>query len=226
MGCARRSIPACVARGAHERDATPGHRRPDRRLRDAERSAAGGQQRIPAGRPRRDAGAGGRVGLRQEHHRGGDRRSAAQRGRHHHGAASLQGARHCSGQRRGAPGAQRQAHRHRVPGPVHLLEPEPDDRPAGGGTSHPAPAAVIRRSHAARDRLAGRRRAARPGQSRARLSPSAFGRHAAARADRHGAGLQSRAADPRRADHRARRHGGGANSRPAGQPAEAGAGSA
>ena len=82
------------------------------------------------------------------------------------------------------------------------------------------------RGHAAGDRLAGRRRAARPGQSCARLSPPAFGRHAAARADRHGAGLQSRAADPRRADHRARRHGGGANSRPAGQPAQASAGSA
>ena len=53
------------------------------------------------------------------------------------------------------------------------------------------------------------------------LSASAFGRHAAARADRHGAGLRSRAADPRRADHRARRHGRGANSRPAGRAAQA-----
>ena len=105
--------------------------------------------------------------------------------------------------------------------PFTSLNPSLTIGRAGRGTSHPASAAVIGRCHAARDQLAGRRRAAGPGQSCARLSPPAFGRHAAARADRHGACLQSRAADPRRADHRARRHGRGANSRPAGPAAQA-----
>ena len=54
----------------------------------------------------------------------------------------------------------------------------------------------------------------RAGEARARLSAPAFGRHAPARDDRHGALLQSQGADRRRADHRARRHHPGADPRP------------
>ena len=48
-----------------------------------------------------------------------------------------------------------------------------------------------------------------------RLPASVLRRHAAARADRHGARLPARAADRRRADDRARRHDSGADPRPA-----------
>ena len=53
-----------------------------------------------------------------------------------------------------------------------------------------------------------------PARSGRPLSASAVGRHAPARGDRHGAVLQSRAADRRRADHGARRHRAGADPRP------------
>ena len=46
-------------------------------------------------------------------------------------------------------------------------------------------------------------------------------RHAPARDDRHGAGLQPEAADRRRADHRARRHHPGADPRPDARPEDA-----
>ena len=51
-----------------------------------------------------------------------------------------------------------------------------------------------------------------PGVAHERLSAAVFRRHAAARDDRHGAGLQSVAADRRRADDRSGRHHPGANS--------------
>ena len=44
-----------------------------------------------------------------------------------------------------------------------------------------------------------------PGEARRRVSPPAFGRHAAARHDRHGAGLRPGDPHRRRADHRPRR---------------------
>ena len=54
-----------------------------------------------------------------------------------------------------------------------------------------------------------------PAAARARLPASAVGRHAPARAHRHGAGLPARAAHRRRADDGARRHDSGADSRSA-----------
>ena len=54
----------------------------------------------------------------------------------------------------------------------------------------------------------------RAGAAREGISAPALGRHAPARHDRHGAGLQSQGADRRRADHRARRHHPGADPRP------------
>ena len=71
----------------------------------------------------------------------------------------------------------------------------------------PATGLAEGRRHAASDAHPGARAA------RARISASAFGRHAPARHDRHGAGLQSESADRRRADHRARRHYPGADPR-------------
>ena len=58
-----------------------------------------------------------------------------------------------------------------------------------------------------------------PAQRAQRISAPALGRHAPARDDRHGAGLQSQGADRRRADHRARRHHPGADPRPDPRPA-------
>ena len=69
-------------------------------------------------------------------------------------------------------------------------------------------------------------RGARPGRHPAaaraarRLPAPAVRRSAAARADRHGAGLRAEGADRRRADHRARRHDPGADPEPA-RPAQA-----
>ena len=53
-----------------------------------------------------------------------------------------------------------------------------------------------------------------------RISAPVLRRHAPARDDRHGAGLQAEAADRRRADHRARRHHPGADPGADARPAE------
>ena len=70
-----------------------------------------------------------------------------------------------------------------------------------------------RAARAARRRSSGRGRHAQSRRRRRSLSAPAFRRHAPAGRDRHGAVLQSVAADRRRADHGARRHRAGADPR-------------
>ena len=77
----------------------------------------------------------------------------------------------------------------------------PRPRPQRGAASRPSTA--LRRV-----------RIADPDAGHAALPAPALGRHAAARRDRHGAGVRPEAARARRADHRARRHGRGRGARP------------
>ena len=82
-----------------------------------------------------------------------------------------------------------------------------------------AEALILHRDMDRKAALQARHRDARPGAhpragaARQGISAPALGRHAPARHDRHGAGLQSQGADRRRADHGARRHHPGADPR-------------
>ncbi len=78
-----------------------------------------------------------------------------------------------------------------------------------------------RQARGARGRHADPGRHPGAGPAGARISAPALRRHAPARDDRHGAGLQPEAADRRRADHRARRHHPGADPRPHARPQDA-----
>ena len=115
----------------------------------------------------------------------------------------------------------RQRDLHDLPGADDLAEPGLHHRRADrrGHAPAPGPRAAAtpwtRRSRCSSS-SASRRRAAGQGVPAPDLR-----RHAAARDDRHGAGLQPEAADRRRADHRARRHHPGPDPRPAARAAGA-----
>ena len=100
----------------------------------------------------------------------------------------------------------RPRHRDDLPGPAVVAEPGRPDRPAGhrGAGAAPRPVRARRRRRRPRELL---ERVGIPDPERAAqgLPAPALRRHAAARADRDGAGLRAAAADRRRADHRARR---------------------
>ena len=84
-------------------------------------------------------------------------------------------------------------HQHGLPGSVHLAEPGPARRPAGGRTLD-APSGAIAREAAMERAVAALAEVGlpRPAELMLGLSPSAQRRHAAARADRYRAGLRSR----------------------------------
>ena len=156
----------------------------------------------------------GEVGLRQEHDRAladaPDPRSARPH-RLGHGEARRQGPAEAQ------PGGDAQGPRQRdlddLPGADDLAQPGDDHRQADQRGADPAS------RHGQEGGLEALGRDARPGEDpRARaaregISAPALRRHAPARHDRHGAGLQSQGADRRRADHRARRHHPGADPR-------------
>ena len=137
------------------------------------------------------------------------------RGNRVEGAGHLRGHQPARARREGHARAARPRHRDDLPGPAELAEPGRAGRAAGHRGARAAPRDV------AQGRPAGGPRPARAGRH-PRPRPAAEGlpapderRHAPARADRHGAGVQPAAAHRRRADHRPRRHHPGADPRPA-----------
>ena len=187
---------------------------------------SGGRRQLHA-RPGRDAGAGRRVGLRQEPHqpraapagagaRAGSRRAAHPARRHRRAGAGGRGAA-------------------ADPGPPHRDDlPGPDDQPESGvhrrrpdrrRRAGPLPG-VQGRGARPRPRAAAGGGHPRPRGPARRLSAPAQRRHAPAGDDRHRALGGARDPDRRRADHRARRDGAGADpgsARPAaGEPRHGG----
>ena len=165
---------------------------------------------------RRDAGAGRRVGLRQEHGLAGDHRLA--------GSGGNDPWRRHAVQRPGSAAARRPRERQALRGDrVSIVFQDPftslnPGLPIGLQVAEPL---IFHRGHVAGGgarqggRRAGRSGSAASARARSRLSASVERRHAAARAHRHRADLRSGARHPRRADHRARRDGGGADPRSA-----------
>ena len=108
----------------------------------------------------------------------------------------------------------RQRHQHGLPGADDEPQPGAQRRPPDRRDAAPAPGPRQKGGRGARGGDAGARGHPGAAPARARISASAFGRHAPARDDRDRAGLQSEAPDRRRADHGAGRDHPGANPRP------------
>ena len=164
---------------------------------------------------RQDAGAGGRIGLRQEH--GGAAAGRAVRADARHGASSTARtpARSVVGGQAARPAP---AHADDLPGPVR----QPEPALAGAATSSPSRCASTAWS-ATRPQLQARRRAAAvggPGRGRHGEVPAPVLRRAApAHLDRARAGHAARVPGLRRADLGARRVGAGAGPQPHEGPA-------
>ena len=214
-----RGDPRPAAEGARlsTRRALPAGPRPARDLRAARRGRAGGARRRPRPPPRRDARAGGRVGLRQVLDGGGAAQAAAE---------GHEGDRRGAARRRGRAEDEAGAPARRA------LDRAGDRLP--GRAPHAQPGAACRRSDRRGDPPAlegrprqgvdARRRAARAGgaagPARERLSTRALGGPAPARADRPCACLRAAPARRRRAHHRARRDGAGPGTAAARGPPE------
>ena len=162
----------------------------------------------------RGDGAGRRVRLRQvDRGAGGDARSRQERP-HRRRLDQVQGPRpdHTCPTRSCARSAAREiAMIYQEP----MASPEPgdEDRRAADGSADDPRGHVGGRGRGAGAADGRRRQAARPRAHPRRLSAPAVRRPAAAHRHRHGADVETRAADPRRADHRARRDGRGRDRR-------------
>ena len=168
-------------------------------------------ERIVRRRRQGDGGDRRRVGLGQERHRPLRHAAHSARERPHRGQHQARGPRSADAARTGDAGSARQRRRHDLPGA--------DDQPQSGA-DHRLPdrrGADLSPRHVARGGRGRDYSSAGEGPHSGgevafpRISASLLRRHAPARDDRHGAGLQAEAADRRRADHRARRHDPGAD---------------
>ncbi|MGY4349346.1 energy-coupling factor transporter ATP-binding protein EcfA2 [Bradyrhizobium sp. GM7.3] len=122
------------------------------------------------------------------------------------GSVRLAGSRPADAARSEHEGCSWQRNRHDLPGANDEPQSGADHRLPDCGSTDPAPRPVAR-GGGGRDHMPARPRADTCGEiALPRASASLLRRHAPARNDRDGAGLQAEAADRRRADHRARRH--------------------
>ena len=111
-------------------------------------------------------------------------------------------------------GHSRQRNLDDFPGADDVAQSADDSGPPDRRGDRTAPGTIAPRRDGRGGRDAAPRPYSRAGAPRARLSASAFGRHAPARDDRDGGIVQSQAADRGRADYRARRDDPGADPRP------------
>jgi len=188
-----------------------------RRLPHGQGRARRGRQGRELRHPREHhRGAGGRVGLGQERHRDVGAEPAARQRRAPRPRA-VAGARPAAGHAARTAEDARQGDRLRLPGPDELAQPGLHHRPAAVRAADEAPGPVEPTSLGARRDAAGRGGHPRTEAAPAGLPARVVGRPAAARDDRHGAGLRAQAADRRRADDGARRHHPAPDPRTAGQ---------
>ncbi len=185
------------------------------------------QRRLVRAAPGRDAGAGRRVGLRQERHQPRHHAPAAAAAALHHRTAPS-GCADAAGRSRdllALPEAEMRTVRGNEIAMI-FQEPMTSLNPVHTVGDQIAEAIGFHETLTPEGRARAGGRAARsrrhPGAAQAPvdLSAPALRRHAPARHDRHGAGLRPQGADRRRADHRARRHRAGADPRAAEGSAE------
>ena len=182
----------------------------------------GGQERLVPHRPRRDAGACRRVGLRQVGDGARDHEAPAA-----HGAClrrqprAPRGNAHRPVQRTADARRPRRPHLDDLPGADVVAEPDLPGRQPDRRGAHPAPAPDQEAGAGAGARSPEGGAHSRAGGAARAISASALRRAAAARDDRHGDRQQSGIPDRRRADDRARRDRSGGN--PETDPAASGA---